>query len=365
MPLESPFHQNYLQSNVQIVEFFSLALGWSFAPLEEEVRMVRERAGFVDFSFNTLLAATGKDAFNLLQKLFVNDLNRIGPGKIIYSSMVRESGNMVADVTAFRMEEDSFLLNIDMAESMEAPGWIRKHAKGLNVDIEETGLAFLAFQGPKSRELLQKVADIGDLSYYGFKKAPVGDIPATVARLGFTGELGYEIYIDPMHANDLWNTLMEIGKDDGVGPFGLGATTVMAIEKGFLYGDDFFKGASPLEVGLGWTVRFDKDDFIGKQALLKRKEEGLKKKLVAFEVEDSEIYPLTNDELLKGDRKAGNVTNACYGFTVDKSIGRGFVDVEYANEGEELEFIQYGKRRKVSVTLQKDWYDPEHKKVRS
>lgn len=365
MPLESPFHQNYLQNNVQIVEFFSLALGWSFGPLEEEVRMVRERAGFVDFSFNTLMAVTGKDAFKLLQKLFVNDLNRIGPGKIIYSSMVRESGSLVADVTAFWMEEDTFLLNIDMAESMEASPWIRKHAEGLNVDIEETGLAFLAFQGPKARELLQKVADIGDLPYYSFKKTPVGDIPATVARLGFTGELGYEIYIDPMHANDLWNTLMEIGKDNRVGPFGLGATTTIAIEKGFLYGADFFKGASPLEVGLGWTVRFDKEDFIGKQALLKRKEEGLKKKLIAFEVEDPQIYPLTNDELLKGDKKAGNVTNACYGFTIDKSIGRGFVDVEYAKEDEELEFIQYGKRRKVIVTLQKDWYDPDNKKVRS
>jgi aminomethyltransferase len=362
---QSPFHNNHLQSGAQMIDAAGFSLVWSYGSVEEEVKMVRERAGFIDYSFNSLKAVVGKDALGLLQKLSVNDFGRIGPGKAIYTSMLNESGEFVHDLTALWLEENFFIVCIDWGDLLKNPAWIEKQAEGLEVYTIDTNLAVLAFQGPKSRDLLKELADIEDLPYFGLKRTEVAGIPAIVARMGFTGELGYEIYVKPIFANDLWDVLLKVGENAGVGPYGLSASTVLGLEKGLLWGEDFYGGSSPLEVGLGWTVRFEKSDFIGKEALLKRKKEGLKTKLVGFEVGEPDIFPASGDELLKGIRKVGHVTNANLGLTIGKSIGRGWVDIEYAREGEDLEIKQYTKRVKVKVSLNKDWYDPKNKKVRS
>jgi aminomethyltransferase len=296
----------------------------------------------------------------------VNDVSKIQPGKAIYSSMIDETGKVVDDITLLWVEEDYFLYNGGPLEKIVATPWLTNQAKGFKVNIIEMGLTFLAFQGPKSREILQKEADIQDIPYFGIKQTTIRGNPALIARLGFTGELGYELYSHPMFANDLWDILLEIGKDYGVAPYGYGSSTSLALEKGYLWGGDFYEGSTPLELGLGWTVAFDKDDFIGKEALLKRKDEGLKSKLVAFEVIDPEVMAAETDELLKGDKKVGAVTNAAPGPTVNKaSIGRAWVDIEYANEGEELELEQGSTRATIRVSPQRDWYDPENKKTRS
>lgn len=341
-------------------------LNWQIATVytsvEEEYRMVRERAGFIDYGFQRAVVVTGKDTFSFVQKMLVNDLRKISPGKAIYSSMLDETGKVLDDFVAFWVEQDLIIFNVIRKE--QSIEWLKKHAQGLNVSIIETGAFFLAFQGPKSRGVLQKAVNLQDLPYFGLKQDKVGDIPTLIARVGFSGELGYELYVYPEYAHELWDTLIELGKEYNVGPYGLVAARVLALEKGYLSGTDFYEGATPLEVGLGWTVGFDKEDFIGKEALLKRRSEGLKTRLMGFEVSDPKVVASAQDNLVKEGKVVGQVTiNGAYGPAIGKSLGRGWVEIKYANEGEELEIEHEGKRTKIKMARSR-WYDPAGEKIR-
>ena len=365
MPLRTPFYNRYLELGAQMVDFFGVDIPWNVRSVDEEVEMVRQRVGFIDYTNSNLTSVTGRDAIRFLQKVLANDLNKIRPGKAIYSTIMDETGKVLDDGTALWVDESSFIYNGAWLNKPHIDKWFDRHSQGMDVAITDLGFSFLAFQGPKSRELLRNVADIADLPYYGVKRGSVGDIPAVIARIGFTGELGYECYVHPLYSHDLWNTLLEIGKDDHVGPYGWGATLVMGLEKGFLWGADFYEGSTALEVGLGWTVGFDKEDFIGKDVVVKRKEAGLNTRLVVFEVSDPQIVAAGTDKLFKSDKEVGYVTNALYGVSIGKSIGRACVNIESANEGEALELEHEGMRVPVTVGLKKDWYDPENTKVRS
>jgi len=291
----------------------------------------------------------------------VNDLRKIFPGKSIYSTILDETGKVIDDIVLFWVEENLFILN--GLKKQQVYEWLKKNALGSDVHITEMGNGMLAFQGPKSRDALQKAVNIEDLSYYGLTQDKINDIPVLIVRVGFTGELGYELYVYPEYAHGLWDTLIELGKDYNGGPYGMVAGRVLALEKGYLLSSDFYEGSSPLEVGLGWTVAFDKEDFIGKEALLRRRSEGLKTKLMGFEVSEPKVVASIGDNLVKEGRVVGRVTRAGYGHTIGKSIGRGWVDITYAKEGEELEVEHEKKRTKIKMVVHPRWYDPEGKKT--
>ena len=361
MKLLTPFYGKHVEYKAEMIDLFGWQMAAVYTSPEEEYRMVRERAGFTEYSFNSLLAVVGKDAFTFMQKVLVNDLGKISPGRMMYSSILDEKASLVEDSTILWVEDNYFFINAGFNKQglMEH---LKKNASGLEAYIVDTGSCFLSFQGPKSREILQKAMNVKDLPYFGVKRDKLGDIPVLIDRAGFTGELGYEFYVHSSHAHALWDALVELGKEYKVGPYGLAVTEITGIEKGYLFGPDYYEEGTPLEWGLGWTVAFDKD-FLSKKALLKRKSEGLKTKLVGFEVSDPEVVAATEDKLLKGGNVVGKVTNATYGIAVGKSIGRGRVNIEYANAGEELEVEQEGKRTKVTVAKNYRWYDPENKIV--
>lgn len=241
--------------------------------------------------------------------------------------------------------------------------WLKKHGQGLNVSIIETGTTFLAFQGPKSRELLQKAIDLKDLPYYSLKQDKFGEIPVLVARVGFSGELGYELYIYPEYAYELWDTLVQLGKEYKVGSYGSLAGRILFVEKGYLVPGDFAEGATSLDVGLSWTVGWDKD-FIGKEMLLERRSEGLKTKPMGFEVSDPKVVATAGNNLIKDGKVVGRVTTTgVYSPMMEKSIGWGRVEIQYANVGEELE-LEHENKRTPTKMARKAWYDPEGKKVR-
>ncbi len=362
MKLISPFYGKHLEYGGK----FRSETGWQiptvYTSAEEEYRMVRERAGFTDYGFQRPIAVAGKDAFGFLQKILVNDLRKISPGKAIYSSMLDETGKALDDFVTFWVEENSFIVNT--LRKASTLGWLEKNAQGLNVSIVEMDTFFLAFQGPKTRDVLQKAMNVQDLPYFSLKQDNLGEVPVLIARVGYTGELGYELYIHPEYAYALWDTLVELGKEYNAGPYGLEAGHIMSVEKGYMVSRDFYEGATPLEVGLGWTVGFDKEDFIGKEALLKRRSGGLKTKLMGFEVSDPKVVAAANDNLVKEGKEIGQVTTAgTYSPTLDKSLGWGWVEIQYANVGEELEIEHDNKRTKIRLA-RKRWYDPEDKKVR-
>jgi len=363
MKLQTPFYNKHLEYGCQWQEAgFAWYCPAVYTSAEQECRMVRERVSFVDYSFQFTFAITGRDAFGFLQKLLVNDLNKIFPGKAIYSTMLDKTGKVVDDIILFWVEENSFIMV--GVKKQPAYEWLKKNVTGLDAYITELGNGLLSLQGPKSRDVLQKAVNIKDLSYFSIIQDKIDDIPVLIAQVGFTGELGYELYISPAYANILWDTIMELGKDHNVGPYGLAAASSLAIEKGYLSATDFYEGSTPLEVNLGWTVRFDKEDFIGKDALLRRRSEGLKTKLVGFEVSEPKVVASIGDNLLREGRVVGQVTRAAYGYTIGKSIGRGWVEIAYAKEGEELE-VEHEKKRINIKLVRPKWYDPEGKKVRA
>jgi aminomethyltransferase len=363
MKLQTPFYGKHLEHGAQWLEApgFLWQLPAVYTSLEKESLMVRERVGFIDYSLQYTLTIAGRDAFNLLQKVLVNDLRKISPGRAIYSTILNEAATIIDDVVLLWLEKNLFL----MVGVRKQPvyEWLKKHAQGMDVYIMEAGYGLLALQGPKSRDILQKVVDAEDLSYYSHKQDKISDIPVLIARIGFTGELGYELYVYPEYAHSLWDIIMELGKECGVAPYGLNTGAVLALEKGYLRLVDFYEGSTPLEIGLAWTVAFDKEDFIGKDVLLKKKSEGLKTKLVGFEVSDPQVVASAKDNLIKEGRVVGQVTRAAYGFAIKKSVGLGWVEIEHAKEGEELELEHENKRTKVKLA-RRQWYDPENKKVK-
>ncbi|MCG8549694.1 MAG: aminomethyltransferase family protein, partial [Desulfobacterales bacterium] len=246
-----------------------------------------------------------------------------------------------------------------------ADQWLAQKAENYDVYLAYTGHCLLAVQGPKSRDILKNHIDIEGMKYFDVKEAAFNNIPLIVGRLGYSGEIGYELYCHYEQVGSLWDGLLDIGKDQGLGPYGLEATEILSIEKGYLTPTDFYEGSTPLELGLGWTVSFDKDDFFGKQALMKRKEQGLKTKLIGFEVKDEDLTLESGLPLYKGDEKVGEVTQCGPGLTVGKHfLARAWVNIDVAKEGEEIEVAKDGSRTSVTVTLEKDWYDPGGKKIK-
>ena len=363
MKLLTPFYGKHLEHGATLIEVRGWQLASVYTSVDEEYRMVRERAGFIDYSFQSAPAVAGRDAFTFLQKILVNDLRKISPGQAIYSSILDETGKILDDAIVFWVEENLFIVNGGFTKRQTIE-WLKKNATGLDVSIIERGTCFLALQGPKSRDVLQKAVNLRDLSYLGLKQDKLGDIPVLIARAGFSGEIGYELYVYPEYAHELWDAIIELGKEYNVGPYGMGVSAILSIEKGYLTGSDFYQGATPLEVGLGWTVAFDKGDFIGKEALLERKSEGLKTKLMGFEVSDPKVVASAGDNLVKEGKVVGQVTyRGVYGPAMGKSLGRGWVEIKYASEGEELELEHEGKMTKIKLARPR-WYDPENKIVR-
>lgn len=365
MILQTPFYTKHLEAGAKLIPPERMG-GWQlpgvYSSPDEEYQMVRNRAGFIDMTLQGEWAITGRDALAFVQKMLVSDVRKIAPGKVIYSTIVNESGNVVFDTTLFWVEENHFILNV--ARTHGVYELLRKYTPGFDVYITRVPYAMLAFQGPKSREVLQKAVDVRDLPYFSFKQTSIRDIPALIARAGFTGELGYEFYIYPEYGPALWDTLIELGKEFDVRPFGFRALFPLALEKGYLYDMDISEGASPLELGLEWTVGFNKGNFVGKEALLQRKREGLKTKLIGFEVADPKVIASHGDNLLKEGRAVGKVTSATFGPAIGKSLGRASVEFELARVGEELELEHKGERAKVKLA-RRQFYDPENKRIKA
>jgi len=297
MKLFTPFYGKYLEYGAKLVERLNWILPAVYTSEEEEYKMVRERAGVIDYSFQSGFAVAGRDAFIFLQKLIVNDLKRICPGKAIYSSILDNNGEIIDDTVVFWIEKDFFIINGGFRPNWKTLDWLKKNSKLFNVSLFETGTCFLALQGSKSREILQKAMSLNDLPYFGLKQDKIGDIPVLVARVSFSGELGFELYLQPWYAHELWNSIIGLGKDYDIGPYGMGVSTILANQNGYITID--YEGLTPLELGLEWTVAFDKEDFIGKDALIKRKNEGLKTKLMGFEVADPKVVAAKGDNLVK------------------------------------------------------------------
>lgn len=331
------------------------------ANVRKEHEAVRNSAGYYDFT-HQLLEVKGADAQAFLNKMFVAAIGKMEIGEAKYTTMLNDDGIIIDDVIVFRIEEEIFWISTLYINELMA--WFDAHKDNARVDYrditEETTM--YAVQGPDSRAILNDLLEnsIDGLKYFKIEANRIGDIPVRIARSGYTGELGYEIYCAPEDKAVVEARLVESGKQYGM----MNITTDVIItslprEKGFVLMSDL-AGTNPLEVDFGWTIDWDKD-FVGKSALEKVKAIGAKRKLLGFTVEDDAALVEPGADVKVGGAAVGKVTMFTYGYTVEKNIGFALVDAEKAKIGDAA-VVGEGVDAVLSDRV---FYDPENRRVRA
>jgi aminomethyltransferase len=344
-------HQNL---GAKMIDFGGWQMPVQYSSIIEEHKAVRNKAGLFDVSHMGELLITGKNSLSLVQRLMTNDVSRLTKGEVLYTPMCYEDGGIVDDLLVYRTEVDEYLLVVNASNTTKDLRWVKKNAElfeEVKVQDKSDYYSLIALQGPISREIIQPLVekDISDLKYYNFIETEIAGVKAIVSRTGYTGELGYEIYLEDDDAVTAWNALMEEGSDKGLKPAGLGARDTLRLEKALcLYGNDIDETTNPLEAGLSWTVKFDKDDFNGKDELEEVKENGVQRKLVGFIMEERGI-PRHGYDIKIDNEVVGEVTSGSYSPTLDENIGLAYIDKDKASEDTELDICIRKREVKAKV----------------
>jgi len=349
----TPLFPVYHAYGAKTIDFGGWELPVQFSSIKEEHEAVRTKAGLFDVSHMGEIEVRGPGALDFVQRLTTNDASKLQSGTIQYSIMCYENGGTVDDLLVYKKADDCFLLVVNAANTDTDFTWMKQHLKEnaelVNVS-EQTAL--LAIQGPLSEGILLKLTnvDLSKLMFFHFAEVQLAGHTVLLSRSGYTGEDGFEIYCKPEDAVLLWDKILEVGKMEGILPCGLGARDTLRFEAKLpLYGQEISKQISPLEAGLGFAVKLDKEaDFIGKSSLLKQKSEGVSRRIVGIEMIDRGI-PRTHYPIYINDKKIGEVTTGTQSPTLKKNIGLALVEVEYAGIGTELEVEIRGKRLKAIV----------------
>ena len=347
------FYDIHVKMGAKIVEFAGYQMPIQYSSIIAEHKAVRKSVGVFDVSHMGEVFIRGDKALDFVQEITVNDASKLNDGRVQYSAMCYNDGGIVDDLLVYRISQNEFMLVINASNIEKDFNWMKEN-NGFNVEIDNQSdnYSLLAIQGPDSKNTLQKICDKNlDLEYYHFFKAKIAGIEMIVSRTGYTGELGYEIYFkgDEKTAEEIWNKIFESGNEFNIQPVGLAARDSLRLEMGFcLYGNDIDKTTNPLEAGLGWITKLKKESFVGKDALLKVKEAGLKRKLVPISTSEK-VFPRHGYEISVSGKKIGNITSGTVSPVLDKAISLGYVDIEYAHEGASVNFMIRGKEIPASI----------------
>ncbi|USG63674.1 glycine cleavage system aminomethyltransferase GcvT [Brevibacillus ruminantium] len=350
----TPLFPAYEKYGAKTIDFGGWDLPVQFSGITQEHEAVRTRAGLFDVSHMGEVAVKGEGAFLYLQKLTTNDLSKLEVGQAQYSVFCYPDGGTVDDLLVYKYADDDYLLVINAGNTDKDFAWMQEHlSKGVQIENISAQTAQLAIQGPVAESILQKLTDT-DLSQIGFfrfqRDVLIDGVPCLVSRTGYTGEDGFEIYLAQDKAIQLWDRLLEVGKEDGLVPCGLGARDTLRFESKLpLYGQELSKDISPIEAGIGFAVKVDKEvSFIGQEALKAQKEKGAPRKLVGIEMIDRGI-PRSHYPVFIGDEQIGEVTTGTQSPTLKKNVGLVLIKSEHAAVGTELEVEIRGKRLKAVV----------------
>lgn len=356
---KTPFHDVGLECGAQMRELFGYDLPWEYGTGHFEEHLgTRQRASLCDLDYMGEFTIEGPDALRLVQKLLTNDCGRQAVGAIKYTAMCDDQGNMMDDGTIWRLGKTKFMF---VSGDESDFGWIQKNASDLDVNVKNitSEHTTLALQGPVSQNILSKItnADLDNIRYYHFVRARVDGVDCTVDRMGYTGEFGYEIHFDPQYGRQIWTAMMDAGSEFNIVPCGQAALESLRQEAGYLLvGNDHDKSTNPLEAGIGWTVKFDKEDFNGKQALLDIAQQGVKRRLVWFKLRGGEVAK-KGDAILSGETRIGEVTSGSYSPTFRAGTAMGYVQPQHAIPGIECAIQSDGKRCRASLSVM-PLYDP-------
>jgi aminomethyltransferase len=359
----TPFHAFHRAAGGKIVEFAGHEMPVRYTGDVREHLAVRKAAGLFDISHMGEFFVSGPGALEFLNQAITNDLAAIAVGQALYSPLCRPGGTIVDDLLVYR-SADHFMVVVNASNIAKDFAWLKESCPaGVTLEDRSDDTALLAVQGPRSEEVLRgHVPDqVLGLGYYRFAESTIFGVPATLSRTGYTGEDGFEIFFAPVHAAKVWNGLVEAGQKVGMEPIGLGARDTLRLEMGFmLYGNDIDDSTTPLEAGLGWTVKLKKPDFTGKAALVKQKEHGLARRMVGFEAEGRRV-PRHGMAIESQGRVVGQVTSGTFSPSLERPIGMGYVETALAIQDTRLDiaagatrlparvvslpFYQHGSRR--------------------
>lgn len=353
------FYPKHVESGAKIIDFGGFDMPVQYAGIKQEHRAVRNRAGLFDVSHMGEFFVDGKNALALIQKVTINDASKLTPGKAQYSAMCYEDGGIVDDLLVYMLADNSYMLVVNAANIDKDWNWISKNNDtGATLTNRSDSMALLALQGPKSVDILKKLVefDPSDIPFYSFKTGSVvGEDDVIISATGYTGEQGFELYIDTEKADApaIWDQIMDAGGEFDIEPAGLGARDTLRLEMGFaLYGKDITADTHPLEARMGWLTKFDKGEFIGKDALLKKKEAGLSRKLMGLVIDEPRKVPRSGYSVLNADgEKIGEVTSGTQSITLSKGIALAYIAISYAEPDTEL-FVKIRKDR-VPATVVK------------
>lgn len=338
---KTPFYDMHVKNKGKIVEFAGYLMPVQFEGIVPEHNAVRSSVGVFDVSHMGEVEIRGKDRLKFVNYLTTNNASDLALNQVQYSTMLYPEGGIVDDLLVYNLYRRMFLV-VNAANTDKDYKWIvdnKKFDVGITNSSDDIGQ--LAIQGPKSEPVMQKLFDfdLSELKYYWATEVRMTEVSMVLSRTGYTGEDGFEIYLDKKHAAQVWDAVFEAGKEFGIKPIGLGARDTLRVEMRYcLYGNDIDKTTNPLAAGLAWIVKFDKEDFIGKENLLKLKEAGIRRKLVGFKAIDKEI-PRSHQEIHNEDRKIGFVTSGTFSPTLKKGIGIGYVEKPYDKTGTKLKVL--------------------------
>ena len=350
-PKKTALYDVHVKLGARMVEFAGFWMPIQYTSILEEHKKVRTSVGVFDVSHMGEIEIKGPNAEDFVNYLTTNNVRKLHEYQAQYTTMCYDHGGIVDDLIVYRYP-DRFLLVVNAANTQKDYEWILQHKiDGVEIANISDSITQLAVQGKNAEPTLQPLTDVNlaDIKFYWFTEGKLAGVPMMISRTGYTGEPGFELYFDRKYSVDVWNAIFESGKPYEIAPIGLGARDSLRLEKKYcLYGNDIDETTNPLEAGLGWIVKFDKGDFIGRDALLKVKEAGIRRKLMGFVVE-GRMIPRHHYEIVKGENVIGHVTSGAYSPILEKNIGLGYIAIDHAKVGESIEIRARGRTAPAEI----------------
>jgi aminomethyltransferase len=339
----TPLHDEHVALNGKMVPFAGYSMPVQYpSGITAEHQAVRNAAGLFDVSHMGEFEVRGDGALDFVQLVTTNDVSRLEVGQAQYSTLLQQDGTVLDDLIVYRFP-DHYMLVVNASNREKDLSWISAFTDRFRVELIDRSdeIALLALQGPKAESILEKLTttDLSAIGYYRFAEGTVDGKQAVISRTGYTGEDGFELYLSAPDAAAVWRALLAAGSEAGLIPAGLGARDSLRLEMGYaLYGNDVDERHTPLETGLSWVVKMDKGDFIGRDALAKRKEAGVKERLVGFRLLERG-FPRRGYEIRHEGAPVGTVTSGVSSPSLGIGIGMAIVSSEAAKAGTPLEVV--------------------------
>lgn len=354
MPRKTPLFEEHEKLGARIVDFAGWLMPVQYTGVIDEHKAVREAAGIFDVSHMGQIEINGSGASAFVQSLTTNDISKMTDGRAQYSIFCNERGTVIDDIIVYRFSNTRYIIVVNASNAAKDYAWCKKHERpDALVSDKSDDYALLALQGPKAATLLSKLTDM-DLAKIGTYYFAIGSVAGKkdviIARTGYTGEDGFELFTKPSDAGFIWQTILEHGRPLGVKPAGLGARDTLRMEMKYsLYGHEITEETNPIESGLSWVVKLDTpDDFVGKKALIEVKAKGVTRKLVGFKMIDKGIprqgYPIVID-----GKVSGIVTSGTMSPSLGEPIGIGFVPVGKEKIGGAISIDIRGQTRQAVI----------------